>query len=210
MVNKVEKEDPQKTIIIGEHVEVGESGIAIATPGGTAYAGANGAAIVQSNGDAEVHQYGLAACLMDGGTARGGHGVCAFVREGGDHGIAGTGDGGVSFVLHRGTAEVYHHGVAVAETNGHAVVGGAGSLAIVMNQSEQGSAMVGGDGFNQSLIIIRYKDPSDEDRIKFKIGVVGDNSDHVGIQCGLEPSVRYRLNDCEEFVPVEEPTSSDG
>ncbi len=111
-----------------------------------------------------------------------------------------TGDGGTSLALERGQATVHHTGVAVAGNGGKANAQGQGSLAVVMNQASAGSALIGDKAKEQSLIVIRYRDPADK-RLKFKIGVVGNACDVVDVQDGLAENTRYRLNDDFDLIP---------
>ena len=177
--------------------------MAVSGEGGSATAGIEGSAIVHGNGNAEIVRFGVAACLHQGGTATGGHGVAAFVKDGGE---ARTGDGGTSLSLQGGRASVYHHGVAVAANNGEATAGGKGSIALLMNQGDQGFVRLGNAAEDSSLMIIRYHHPDDpEGKLRFKIGVIGSACDVVEIQEGLRNDTCYRLNDCLHFEEVDCP-----
>ena len=88
----------------------------------------------------------------------------------------------------------------MAANNGKAEDGGKGSLAVLMNQSDNGRVILGGDSDGESLMIIRYMDES-TGRLRFKIGVCGNACDVVDIQDGLSLGTEYRLDDCHCFVP---------
>jgi hypothetical protein len=135
-------------------------------------------------GTAISGNYGIASAGDSGTATAGNHGTATA----GNHGTAIAGNFGTATSGNYGIARAEHNGTATAGDVGTAIVGNYGT-AIVGNYGTAitgcyGTAMAGVNGIIQIKYFVK-------DRAKIKIGYIGED--------GLEPNVKYKLNDNFEF-----------
>jgi hypothetical protein len=112
------------------------------------------------------------------------------------NGTAKTGDFGIATVGDRGSAISGDYGIATAGKRAIATVGDCGSATAgdygIATAGNHGTATAGNHGTAAAgangIIQIKY---FDKNRIRMKVGYIGED--------GLEPNVKYKLNDNFEF-----------
>ena len=166
----------------GEVVRAGDRGTATAGYGGTATAGYGGTATAGYGGTATAGNGGTATAGYRG-TATAGYGGTATAGWGG---TATAGWGGTATAGDRGTATAGDGGTATAGYGGTATAGNGGTA----TAGDGGTATA---GYGGELRIGWWDQKSD--RRRTAVAYVGEN--------GIEPNVKYKLNDAHEFVRAE-------
>ncbi len=165
----------------------GYRGTATAGDEGTATAGTRGTATAGNYGTATAGNYGTATAGDEGTATAGTRGTATA----GNYGTATAGNYGTATAGYRGTATAGYRGTATAGNYGTATAGNYGTA----TAGDEGTATAGYRGTatagDAGVLIITWWDGGKHRR---SIGHVTDG--------GLEPNVKYRLNDKGEFVKV--------
>ena len=183
--------------VIGANVTVENGRAAVVGARGTATAGNGGTATAGERGTATAGHDGTATAGHDG-TATAGHGGTATA---GDYGTATAGDGGTATAGYHGTATAGGYGTATAGDGGTATAGERGTA----TAGRYGTATAGNDGTatagyrgtatagERGMLLIYYYDQKNNRR-RLAVAYIGED--------GIQPTVKYRLDDSAKFVPA--------
>jgi len=187
--------------------QISKYGVAYCPNGGTAHAGAQGAAVVHN---------GIGSHLADAGD-----GAMAYVWNGiaqvtsyatafAIRGDASAADSGVAVVMFDGSAKTLAGGVACAMNNNVKLTNVNGYPAATNVTDPKMGVVSGGKG----SVVVAFTKDKDGNRIPV-VGFIGSRPQwfddivnlesrllDLGVQFGLKPGVKYRLNSKNRFEPV--------